>query len=182
MMSIYDFQVNAVDGRAVSLSMYRGKVLLIVNTASQCGYSRQFAGLQKLYENYRKQGVEILGFPCNDFNGKEPGSSQEVKQYCEAHFRVTFPLFEKIEVRGQHAHPLFDYLTKQAPFQGFDTGTSEGQWMDNFLQDKYPDIYDGDGIKWNFTKFLIDRSGHVHGRYETPVEPSDIEPGIAALL
>ncbi|WP_342562158.1 glutathione peroxidase [Paenibacillus sp. FSL R7-0345] len=181
-MSIYDFQVNTISGKTIDLSMYLGKVLLIVNTASMCSYSRQFAGLQKLYESYSKQGFEILGFPCNQFNGKEPGNNPEVQEYCKQSFGVTFPLFEKVEVRGQTAHPVFKFLTEQAPFQGFDTRTPNGEWMQNFLQEKYPEIYAGDGIKWNFTKFLIGRNGQVHNRYETMIEPFEIQPAIEGLL
>ncbi len=181
-MSVYDFKVNSLDDQLVDLSIYRGKVLLIANTASRCGYARQFAGLQQLYESYRHKGFEILAFPCNQFNEKEPGSGSEVKEYCESSFGVTFPLFEKIEVRGPSAHPLFEYLTQQAPFQGFDTHTAGGQWMQDFLQQKYPEIYAGDGIKWNFSKFLIDRNGRIHARYETTTEPSEIESVIVSLL
>lgn len=181
-MSIYDFQVNAINGSPIELSIYSGKVLLIVNTASRCGYARQFAGLQKLYDCYHEQGFEILGFPCNQFNEKEPGSSLEVREYCERNFGVTFPLFEKIEVRGQNTHPLFQFLTAQAPFQGFDAQTPDGQKMQSFLQQKYPDLYAGDGVKWNFTKFLIDRYGLLCGRYETTTEPLELEPSIKSLL
>ncbi|KUP24600.1 redoxin domain-containing protein [Paenibacillus sp. DMB5] len=181
-MSIYDFKVNTIDGKTVELSMYHKKVLLIVNTASMCSYSRQFTELQKLYENHTKQGFEILGFPCNQFNEKEPGNNSEVQEYCKNNFGVTFPLFEKVEARGQTAHPLFEFLTKQAPFQGFDTQTPNGEWMQNFLQEKYPAIYAGDGVKWNFTKFLIDRNGQVYNRYETTTEPFEIQPAIKGLL
>lgn len=181
-MSIYDFQVTKISGKTIDLSIYLGKVLLIVNTASKCSYSRQFADLQKLYDNHREQGFEILGFPCNQFNEKEPGNNSEVQEYCEGHFGVTFPLFEKVEVRGQNPHPLFEFLTKQAPFQGFDTQTVNGKWMQNFLQEKYPDLYAGHGIKWNFTKFLIDRNGQVQDRYETTTEPFEIQSAIEALL
>ncbi|MGF9906829.1 glutathione peroxidase [Brevibacillus porteri] len=181
-MSIYDFQVKTSSGKPVELSYYRGKALLIVNTASKCSYSRQFAGLQKLYENYHKRGFEILGFPCNQFNEKEPNSNLEVQEYCRSSFGVTFPLFEKIEVRGFSAHPLFQYLTQHAPFQGFDVQTPDGQWMNDFLQDKYPMIYSGNGIKWNFTKFLINQKGDVIGRFETTTEPIDIEPMVKSLL
>lgn len=181
-MSIYDLQVNTISGKTIELSIYLGKVLLIVNTASMCSYSRQFAGLQKLYENHSEQGFEILGFPCNQFNEKEPGNNSEVQEYCGSNFGVTFPLFEKVEVRGQTPHPLFQFLTNQAPFQGFDTQTSNGKWMQDFLQEKYPDIYAGHGIKWNFTKFLIDRNGQVHDRYETTTEPFEIQSAIESLL
>lgn len=181
-MSIYRFQAKSILGQPVELSTYRNKVLLIVNTASRCGYSRQFADLEQLYEFHREQGFEILGFPCNQFNEKEPGSNAEIQQYCEGQFGVTFPLFEKVEVRGPSAHPLFPYLTHRAPFQGFDTQTSSGRWMQDFLLEKYPDIYAGNGIKWNFTKFLIDRNGNVAGRYETVTDPLEIEPTIVSLL
>jgi glutathione peroxidase len=182
MSSIYDFQVNAINGQCVELSAYRGKVLLIVNTASKCGYARQFSGLQKLYETYRERGFEILGFPCNQFNEKEPGSNSDVREYCESSFGVTFALFEKMEVRGPSAHPLFGYLTQQLPFQGFNTKDPDGPKMKVFLQEKYPEIYAGDGIKWNFSKFLIDRNGHVNARFETTTEPSDLVPAIESLL
>jgi glutathione peroxidase len=181
-MSIYDIQVKSISGKLVELSIYRGKVLLIVNTASRCSYSRQFADLQKLYESHREKGFEILGFPCNQFNEKEPGSNLDIHEYCESHFGVKFPLFEKVEVRGSSVHPLYQYLTQHAPFQGFDTQTSSGQWMKEFLQEKYPDIYAGDGVKWNFSKFLVDRNGNVCNRYETTTEPYDIEPSIESLL
>lgn len=181
-MSIYDFHVNTITGKTIEMSIYRGKVLLIVNTASRCSYSRQFAELQKLYESYRGQGLEILGFPCNQFNEKEPGNNSEIQEYCTGNFGMTFPLFEKVEVRGQNAHPLFQFLTNQASFQGFDTQTLNGKGMEGFLQEKYPDIYAGHGIKWNFTKFLINRDGQVHHRYETTTEPFEIQPAIEALL
>lgn len=152
-MSIYDFQVTKIGGETIDLSVYLGKVLLIVNTASKCSYSRQFADLQKLYDNHREQGFEILGFPCNQFNEKEPGSNSEVQEYCTGHFGVTFPLFEKVEVRGQNPHPLFEFLTNQAPFQGFDTQTVNGQWMQNFLQKSiltYTQGMGSSGISQNF--------------------------------
>lgn len=180
-MSIYDFEATLINGKKINLSDYSGKVLLIVNTASQCSFSRQFAELQKLYENRREQGFEILAFPSNQFNGKEPGSNSEIQAYCEINQGLTFPLFEKTDVRGLALHPLFQYLTQQAPFQGFDQ-TKDGQWMEAFLQEKYPEIYAGDGIKWNFSKFLIDRDGYVKGRFESTKEPFDIDSAIQSLL
>jgi glutathione peroxidase len=181
-MSIYDFQATSIIGKPIKLSDYRGKVLLIVNTASQCSYSRQFADLQKLYNKRRDQGFEILGFPCNQFNEKEPGSNLEVQQWCELNYGVSFTMFEKTVVRGPSAHPLFHYLTQQAAFKGFDTDTSDGQWMQDFLLEKHPEIYDGDGIKWNFSKFLIDRDGYVKARFESTTAPLDIETDVDALL
>ncbi|AUO06561.1 glutathione peroxidase [Paenibacillus jamilae] len=181
-MSVYDFQATLINGKPIEFSNYRGKVLLIVNTASMCSFSSQFADLQKLYERRREQGFEILAFPCNQFNEKEPGSNSEVQTFCQNNHGITFPLFEKTDVRGLSAHPLFQYLTQQSPFQGFDTQTKDGQWMDDFLRDKYPEIYVGDGIKWNFSKFLINRDGHVKGRFEVTTAPCAIDPVIESLL
>ncbi|MBD3921153.1 glutathione peroxidase [Paenibacillus sp. PR3] len=181
-MSVYDYPINTIDGTSLDWSRFKNQVLLIVNTASKCGYSRQFAGLQQLYVDYREQGFTVLGFPCNQFNSKEPGDHNEINAYCEQNFGVTFPLSEKIEVRGSSAHPLFQYLTETAPFQGFDLGTQGGEWMNHFLQEKYPDILEGCGIKWNFTKFLIDRSGQVFRRYEPTIEPAEIEADLQRLL
>ncbi|THF76205.1 glutathione peroxidase [Cohnella fermenti] len=180
-MSIYDYRAAAVCGTQVDLSSYRGKVLLIVNTASQCAYSRQFEGLQDLYGKRRGKEFEILGFPCNQFNGREPGDNSEIARAC-ASKGVEFPLFGKIQVRGRDAHPLYQYLTAEAPFRGFDLRTEGGAWMDRFLKEKHPEIYEGDGIKWNFTKFLIDRAGRIRGRFETPVEPRELEALIDVLL
>lgn len=181
-MSIYDYPINTIDGTPFDWSHFRNQVLLIVNTASKCGYSRQFAGLQQLHANYQKQGFTVIGFPCNQFNAKEPGDHDEIHTYCEQNFGVTFPLSEKIEVRGPSAHPLFQYLTETAPFQGFDLQTENGAWMHHFLQEKYPDILPGNGIKWNFTKFLIDRDGQVIRRYEPTTEPAEIEAHLVKLL
>lgn len=181
-MSIYEFQAALIDGRPISLSEYRGKVLLIVNLASQCGFARQIAGLESLYEQWRAQGFEILGFPCNQFNGKEPGSNAEIADTCRKDFAATFPLFEKIEVRGASAHPLFQYLTERAPFKGFDPENEREQWMKDFLLEKYPEIYEGNGVKWNFCKFLIDRHGEVIGRFEPTTEPAAIGQVMESLL
>ncbi|ANS75060.1 glutathione peroxidase [Paenibacillus yonginensis] len=181
-MMIYDFVAHSVDGVPVGLSKYEGKVLLIVNTASKCSYSRQFAGLQELYDAYRDKGLEILGFPCNQFNQKEPGTGAEAEAHCRHSYGVTFPIFEKVEVRGSSAHPLFLHLTRQAPFQGYDTETPEGKWMKDFLLEKYPEFYAGDEIKWNFTKFLIGRSGETIQRFETTVEPAALAAAVQALL
>ncbi|QHW32787.1 glutathione peroxidase [Paenibacillus rhizovicinus] len=181
-MSIYTYAVKGNDHEQIAMSEYRDKVLLIVNTASRCGYSRHFAGIQKLYETYRGQGFEVLGFPCNQFNAKEPDGDASVLAYCRGEFGVTFPLAAKTDVIGPDAHPLFSYLTAQLPFAGFDASTENGRWMRDFLTEKYPDIYAGNGVKWNFTKFLIDRDGRPAERFETPVEPESLAPAIEALL
>ncbi|MGZ7442884.1 glutathione peroxidase [Paenibacillus sp. TH7-28] len=181
-MNVYDFQAASIDGKQIELSAYRGKVLLIVNLASKCSFSRQFAGLQKLYETWKDHGFEILGFPCNQFNGKEPGSNAEVRETCQRDFGVTFPLFEKVDVRGETAHPLFQYLTEQAPFQGFDPESADDRWMRDFLRQKYPGIYAGNGVKWNFSKFLIDRDGQVKERFEPTIQPENIHSFIERVI
>jgi len=181
-MSIFSYQVPFMEGHESDFSAFKGKVLLIVNTASRCSYSRQFNELQQMYEKYGAQGLEILAFPCNQFNDKEPGSSAEVAEYCRSQFQISFPILEKVEVVGQSMHPLFRYLIEEAPFQGYDLNTKEGQWMDTFVNEKHSELYQGDGIKWNFTKFLIDRSGNVHDRYETTVAPLEMESAIQNLL
>src|SRR5689334_11331228 len=127
MMTIYDFQAETIKGEKVSLADYKGKVVVIVNTASQCGFTPQYEGLQELYEQYRGEGLEILGFPSNQFGAQEPGSNEEVQAFCQMNFGVTFPLLAKTDVRGETAHPLFQYLIEAAPFQGFDTTTEGGK-------------------------------------------------------
>lgn len=158
-MSIYDFTARSIKGRDIAISDYQGKVLLIVNTASKCGFTPQFKGLQELYEKYREKGFEILGFPCNQFAGQDPGTSEEIASFCEINYGVTFTMFDKIKVNGKEAHPLFVYLKEQAP--GF-AGTK--------------------AIKWNFTKFLIGRDGAVIKRFASKDTPQDIEKEIATLL
>lgn len=157
--SIYDFSANSIEGQPVSLSTYKDKVLLIVNTASQCGFTPQYQGLQSVHNKYESQGFTVLGFPCNQFGQQEPGSANEIQSFCETRFGVTFPLFEKVDVNGENAHPLFKFLTKAAP-----------------------GIFGTEGIKWNFTKFLVDRSGQVVKRYPSTTKPEDIEKDIQALL
>lgn len=182
MRSVYDFKASNIRGNEVSLEQYKGKVLLIVNTASKCGFTSQYADLQKLYETYKEQGFVLLGFPCNQFGEQEPGTNEEVNTFCQLNYGVSFPMFEKIDVRGESKHPLFAYLTEQAPFEGFDLTTPSGKMLNAFLQEKQPQLLEGDDIKWNFTKFLIDREGHVVKRFESPVDPMDMEADIRAVL
>jgi glutathione peroxidase len=181
-MNIYDFKANSIDGELKSLEEYKGKVLLIVNTASKCGFTPQYKDLQKLYEKYNSNGFEILGFPSNQFGEQEPGNNSEVKSFCEINYGVQFPMFEKIDVRGKDAHPLFKHLTEQAPFKGFDLENPTGKFLNTFLKEKLPDFLIGDSIKWNFTKFLIDRNGNVVERFESPVDPLDISGNIEVIL
>jgi len=164
-MDIYQFQARRLNGQTADLSAYRGKVLLIVNTASQCGLTPQYEGLQKLYEEFRDDEFAVLGFPCNQFGEQEPGTSGEIASFCQLNYGVTFDLFEKIQVNGPDAHPLYDYLKAHAPAAG-----------------EPAEIEDDNSIKWNFTKFLIDRSGRVTRRFEPGVVPADIAPAIREQL
>jgi glutathione peroxidase len=157
--SLYDFSATSIDGKPVTLSTYKDKVLLIVNTASQCGFTPQYQGLQSLYDKYVDQGLVVLGFPCNQFGQQEPGNAQEIESFCETRFGVTFPLFQKIDVNGSNAHPLYKYLTKAAP-----------------------GIFGTEAIKWNFTKFLVDRNGNIVKRYSSMTKPEELEKDIQALL
>ncbi len=157
-MSIYDFKVQDKIGRQVSLEDYRGKVLLIVNTASKCGFTPQFTGLEKLYQDLNDQGFEVLGFPCNQFASQDPGSNEEIQNFCQLNFGVSFPVMSKIDVNGKTAAPLFVYLRKQTR---------------GLL---------GDSIKWNFTKFLIGRDGQVIKRFAPTVTPEAIRQDIEKLL
>lgn len=181
-MNIYDFNVKTIDGEEICLNQYKGKILLIVNTASKCGFTPQYKDLEAIYNKYKDYGIEILGFPSNQFAEQEPGSNNEVKNFCEINYGVTFPLFEKVDVRGGDAHPLFKYLTKEAPFKGFDMNNFSAKLLYTFIQEKLPDYLIGDSIKWNFTKFLIDRDGNVVERFESAIEPLDIVPSIKKLL
>jgi glutathione peroxidase len=155
---IYQFSATLNDGQPKSLGDYKGKVLLIVNTASKCGFTPQYAGLQALYERFKNHGLEILAFPCNQFGNQEPGSDQEIASFCKLNYGVGFPLFQKIAVNGDNAHPLYQYLKGAAP---------------GML---------GKAIKWNFTKFLVDRQGNLTGRFAPGTPPRKIERAIEILL
>jgi len=181
MTTIYDFQAETNNGNTKALSDYKGKVLLVANTASKCGFTYQYEGLQKVYEEYKDKGLEVLGFPSNQFGGQEPGSDEEVAEFCQINYGVSFPLFAKTDVREETAHPVFQYLTEAAPFTGFDSSEG-GQKMDGYLRAKMPERMDDNSIKWNFTKFLINREGQVVKRYESSVNPLDIKADIEALL
>ncbi|GAB1759326.1 glutathione peroxidase [Priestia megaterium] len=158
-MSVYEYSAKTIKDEDVSLSNYQGDVLLIVNTASKCGFTPQYKDLQALYEEEKENGLTVLGFPCNQFGGQEPGSSNDIEQFCELNYGVSFPMFTKVDVKGEHAHPLFTYLTEQAP---------------GLLGSK--------AIKWNFTKFLVNRQGEVVKRYAPQTAPKDIQKDIKELL
>ncbi|MFD2614109.1 glutathione peroxidase [Paenibacillus gansuensis] len=181
-MSIYTYEATTIKGEKVSLEQFKGKVVIVANTASKCGFTPQYEGLQKLYDKYKDQGLVILGFPSNQFGEQEPGSNEEVSEFCQLNYGVTFPMFEKTDVRGETKEPLFAYLVQKAPFKGFDVSDPNGQKMQSFLSEKLPHILEGDDIKWNFTKFLIGRDGESVQRFESNVNPADMETAIEALL
>ena len=175
---IYDFKVKDDAGKEVSLADYKGKVLLIVNTATRCGFTPQYKELEALYEKYAKEGFEILDFPCNQFGEQAPGSIQEIHQFCTANFDIHFPQFDKIEVNGANEHPLYTWLKAQKGFSGFDTNDQRGKMMDGMLRKQDADYDKKSDIKWNFTKFLVSRDGRVMKRYEPTDKMSDVETDV----
>ena len=154
----YDYKVKNISGEEVSMSEYKGKVVLIVNTASKCGFTKQYEGLEELYEKYKDQGFVILGFPCNQFGAEEPGGNAEIKNFCTSTFSVTFPMMSKVDVNGESADPLYKFLKKE-----------QGGIL-------------GDEIKWNFTKFLVDREGRVVDRFASQKTPKALEKEVEKLL
>jgi glutathione peroxidase len=158
-MNAYDFEAASISGELVGLARYHGKVLLIVNTASECGFTPQYKGLEEVYQQFRDRGFEVLGFPCNQFGKQEPGTEAEIGAFCEKNYGVTFPLFSKVDVNGENAHPLFKHLKEAAP-----------------------GVLGTEGIKWNFTKFLINKDGSVYKRYAPQTKPEEIVADIEKLL
>ena len=176
--SVYDFKVKDYAGQDVSLSDYKGKVLLIVNTATRCGFTPQYKEQEALYKKYRGEGLEILDFPCNQFGQQAPGTIQEIHQFCSANFDIQFPQFDKIDVNGANESPLFTYLKSQKGFSGFDLNDKTGKFMDEMLRKQDADYDKKADIKWNFTKFLVSRDGQVLKRYEPTDKMTDIEADI----
>jgi glutathione peroxidase len=159
MTTVYDFSVKTIDGDDVRLADYAGKVLLIVNVASKCGFTPQYKGLEALHRKFSSQGLAVMGFPCNQFGGQEPAPDDEIMEFCATHYDVTFPMFSKIDVNGDGAHPLYRHLKKSQPGIG---GT--------------------EAVKWNFTKFLVDRKGDVTARFPPQASPTSLEADVARLL
>ena len=182
MTTIHQFEAELLDGSNKSFADYEGKVLLIVNTASKCGFTPQFADLENLYREYGNAGLEILGFPSNQFAGQEPGNDHEVQNFCEVNYGVSFPIFAKGDVRGDDSNPLFTYLSEAIPFTGLDEATPQGKGLQDFLKENFPQYLEGNGVKWNFTKFLIDRKGDLVKRFESPVSPVDMVEDIKRIL
>lgn len=180
--SVYDFNVKNDEGKEVSLSDYKGKVILIVNTATRCGFTPQYKELEELYQKYSQSGLEILDFPCNQFGQQAPGSIEEIHNFCTANFNIHFPQFDKIDVNGDNAHPLFTYLKSKQAFGGFDLNERLGKLLDDMMRKKDPEFDKNPDIKWNFTKFLIDRQGNVIKRFEPTDKMADVEMEIAKAL
>ena len=174
----YGIEVKDDAGKDVSLSAYKGKVLLIVNTATRCGFTPQYNELETLYEKYHAEGLEILDFPCNQFGWQAPGTIQEIHQFCTANFDIQFPQFDKIDVNGANESPLFTYLKSHKGFVGFDLNDQTGKMMDGMLRKQNAEYDKSPDIKWNFTKFLVSRDGRVVKRYEPTSKMSDIETDI----
>ena len=180
---IYDITVKDMDGSDVSLANFKGKVLLIVNVASKCGLTPQYEGLEVLCQKYKDQGLEILGFPCNQFLEQEPGTNEEIAEFCSLNYNVTFPLFDKIDVNGEAESPLYTYLKEQAPFQGYPEGAEEFATMLDEIHQKTGTGFDqGDAIRWNFGKFLVSRDGKTILRFEPMVTPDMMEEAIQKML
>jgi glutathione peroxidase len=178
MPSTLEFTVTTADGKDVALSDYEGRLLLVVNVASKCGLTPQYEGLESLYRRYRQDGMEILGFPCNQFKEQEPGSDAEIQDFCKSTYDVTFPVFAKLDVNGPNAHPLYRHLRAEAPG---DFGPQYGEFF-NAIAKIRPDADGTDEVKWNFTKFLVGRDGTVIKRYEPPVAPATIASDLENYL
>jgi len=158
-MNVFDFSAKSIDGEEVSFTKFRGQVLLIVNVASRCGFTPQYDALEKLHEKYQSEGFAVLGFPCNQFGAQEPGSEADIKSFCELNYKVKFPMFSKVDVNGDNAHPIYKFLTQSQP-----------------------GILGTESIKWNFTKFLVDSQGQPIKRYASAITPESIESDIQGLL
>ncbi|MBO7553712.1 MAG: glutathione peroxidase [Bacteroidaceae bacterium] len=178
--SVYDFKVADLDENTVSMDTYKGKVLLIVNTATKCGFTPQYKELQEIYEKYQAQGFEVLDFPCNQFGEQAPGSNEEIHKFCTDNYETTFPQFSKIDVNGENADPLFTFLKAQQGFKGFPG--ERGQMMDQMMQRRDPDYAQKSDIKWNFTKFLVNKNGEVIARFEPTEDMAEVEAQVKAQL
>ena len=181
MVTIYDFKALDNKGEEVDMAQYRGKVLMIVNTASKCGFTPQYDGLEALYQKYKEQGLVILGFPCDQFKHQEPGSDEEIAEFCRVNHGVTFPLMKKTEVFGENAHPIFKYLTEQVPDEKV-SGLKDKAVMKMVDSLSKSDGREEGGVRWNFTKFLISKDGSVIKRYAPVAKPEDMESDIEAML
>ena len=179
--NIYGFSVKDAEGQEVSLEKYSGQVMLVVNTATKCGFTPQYKELEELYAKYKDRGFVILDFPCNQFGEQAPGTAQEIHAFCTDKYDIHFPQFDKIDVNGEHAAPLFTYIMSRQGFAGFGKGM-KAKMMDMMLKRKDADYAKQSDIKWNFTKFLVNRQGHVTGRFAPQIAPGELRDEIEALL
>ena len=182
MEKIFDFKALTSKGQELDFAQFEGKVLLIVNTASKCGFTPQFEGLEKLNEQYKDKGLVVVGFPCNQFAEQDPGTDDEISQFCQLNYGVTFQIMKKIDVNGPDEHPIFTYLKSQAGFAGFNPAHPIAKILDELLSKANPDYAKTPDIKWNFTKFLISRDGSKVQRFEPTSTPEEIAVSIEALL
>lgn len=179
--SIYDAKMVSLDGETIDFSAYKGKIILIVNTASKCGFTNHYKGLEELNKRYSEKGLVILGFPCNQFLGQEPGKNEEIKEFCTKNYGVSFQMFEKIDVNGKEAAPLYKFLKEHAPFEGF-KNNEIGEQLMSILAKYQPEFAKGNEIKWNFTKFIVSKDGKTIKRFETPTTPEELEEVIISMF
>lgn len=180
--NIYDFKIETQSGDLIPMADFKGKVLLIVNTASRCGFTPQYKDLENLYEKYHEKGLEILDFPCNQFGQQSPESDSETTQFCQLNYGTKFPQYKKIEVNGEEETELYKWLKQQKGFGGFDTNTKLGKLLDDMMSKQDPNYADNPDIKWNFTKFLVDRHGNVVARFEPTDSMKSVEKEIQKIL
>lgn len=181
-MNFYDLKAKTIGGKEKSFEDYKGKTLIIVNTASKCGLTPQFDGLEKIYKEFKGQGLEILGFPSNQFAEQEPGNADDIQEFCKLNYGVTFQLFEKSDVRDENANEVFKYLTDNAEYKGFNLENPQAKMLSEFLGKNFPKYLEGNGIKWNFTKFLIDKNGNIVERFEPAVNPEEMIDRIKEII
>ena len=181
-MSIYNYLVKKPNGEILSMETYRGKAILIVNTASRCRFTYQFDELQKLFDQYKEQGLVVLGFPCDQFGQQNPENGEESAQFCQRNYGVSFPIFDLVQANGKETEPLFSYLKHEVPFRELDESIATEKMLKARLRQEYPDYLIGRNIRWNFTKFLVDASGEVIKRFEPTESILDVEEEIERIL
>lgn len=180
-MTIYDYRVPTADGKEQALADYKGKVLLVVNTATGCGFTPQYEGLEKVYEQYHAQGLEIIDIPCNQFGHQAPGNDEEIHQFCTLHYNTKFPQMKKSDVNGPTALPLYGYLKEKQGFKGFGEHKHK-EILEKMMAEKDPNWKNSPDIKWNFTKFVVDRQGNVVARFEPTADIDEVEKCIKSLI
>lgn len=181
-MELKEIELERIDGTKESMDKYLGNILLVVNTASKCGFTPQYEALEALYKKYHEKGFEILGFPCNQFKEQEPEEENKIEEFCKKNYGVTFPLFSKIHVKGEQIHPLFQFLTEKKEFQGFDEGHPLSGKLHEIISEEDPDYENKNDIKWNFTKFLINRDGTVIERFEPTADMERVERAVEEMF